>query len=102
MVLLRSGEASRLESAIASAEASQAFIEQLASAGDNDRERMLVEWMKQRDDGEVSKPIVSMRKRRKTVKKEEVDKDKLVEADVLPEVRTFFLRPSCCRLRLPC
>lgn len=92
MVLLRSGEASRLESAIASAEASQAFIEQLASAGDDDRERMLMEWMKQRDDGEVSKPIVSTRKRRKTVKKEEVEKDKLVEADGLPEVRTFFLR----------
>lgn len=57
-----------------------------------------MEWMKQRDDGEVSKPIVSMRKRRKTVKKEEVDKDKLVEADVLPEVRTFFLPPSFSRV----
>lgn len=86
----RSGEASRLESAIATAAASQSFIEQLASAGDDDRERMLMEWMKQRDDGEVSKPIVSTRKRRTLVEKEEVEEDKLDESSSLPEVRAFF------------
>ncbi|EIM79804.1 uncharacterized protein STEHIDRAFT_163363 [Stereum hirsutum FP-91666 SS1] len=84
-VFPRSGEASRLESAITTAEASQSFIEQLASAGDDDRERMLMEWMKQRDDGEVKKPIVSTRKRRKLVKKEEVEEDKLAEGNSLPE-----------------
>lgn len=51
---------------------------------------MLMEWMKQRDDGEVKKPIVSTRKRRKLVKKEEVEEDKLAEGNSLPEVRVII------------
>ncbi|EIM79873.1 uncharacterized protein STEHIDRAFT_163427 [Stereum hirsutum FP-91666 SS1] len=93
-VFPRSGEASRLESAIATAAASQSFIEQLASAGDDDRERMLMEWMKQRDDGEVSKPIVSTRKRRTLVEKEEVEEDKLDESSSLPETSAESTKTS--------
>lgn len=86
----RSSEASRLESVSAAADASHAFIEQLASAGDDDRERMLMEWTKQRDEGELSKPVVSTKTRRKIVKKEEVEQEKLEEVDDVPEVRTFL------------
>ncbi|EIM79818.1 uncharacterized protein STEHIDRAFT_42780, partial [Stereum hirsutum FP-91666 SS1] len=89
-VFPRSSEASRLESVSAAADASHAFIEQLASAGDDDRERMLMEWTKQRDEGELSKPVVSTKTRRKIVKKEEVEQEKLEEVDDVPEVRTFL------------
>lgn len=66
---------------------------------------MLMEWMKQRDDGEVKKPIVSTRKRRKLVKKEEVEEDKLAEGNSLPEVRaslSFAFLWSSYRLCLFC